>query len=149
LWSRGTLRADLASRNGQPFEIVTDAMVLAHLRSRGINPQFVYDWQDAFATGVVTDFGGTTLPKNFPTTLTILIYRAGTYFVAESDVITVDGLYDSDLLVANMHLALFTEEGYAMGKRDWPAIALTIPVCPGGETGMQIDVCGSTTATTD
>jgi hypothetical protein len=139
LWARGTMRADLAGRNGQPFENVTDAMVDAHLRSRGVNPQWVYDWQDSFATGVAGDFGGTSLPKRFPANVSILLYRAGTYFVAESDVITVDGLYDSTLLSQNMHLAYFTEEGFAVGKRDWPSIVLTVPVQPAGYTGAQID----------
>lgn len=138
-WARGTLRADLAGRNGQPLENVTDAQVTAYLRTRGINPQWVLDWQDAFATGNAADFGGTTPPKRFPATLSILIYRAGTFFNAESDIITVDGLYDSALLADNMHLALFTEEGYAIGKRDWPAINLTVPVYPGGYTGEQLD----------
>ena len=137
-WARLTLRADLASRNGQPFEVVTDAMVDQFLRSRGVNPQFVYDWQDSFATGQAGDFGGTTPPKVFPTNVTVLLYRAGTYFVAESDVITVDGLYDSALLAENMHLAYFTEEGFAVGKKDWPAIALTVPVRVSGLTGAQV-----------
>lgn len=139
LWSRGTIRADLAGRNGQPVETVTDAQVAAHMAARGISVQYVYDWQDSFATGVAGDFGGTTPPKRYPTTLTAMIYRAGTFFVAESDVITVDGLYDSTLLSQNMHLSLFTEEGFAVGKRDWPAIALTVPVFPGGYSGEQVD----------
>jgi hypothetical protein len=139
LWSRLTLRADLASRNGQPSELdVTDAQVEAHLRSRGINPQWVYDWQDSFATGQAGDFGGTTPPKLFPTTVSVLLYRAGTYFVAESDVITIDGLYDSTLLSTNMHLAYFTEEGFAVGKKDWPSIVLTVPVRVSGLSGAQV-----------
>jgi hypothetical protein len=138
-WSRMLLRADLASRNGQPSDLaVTDAQVVAWLRSRGINPQFVYDWQDSFATGVAGDFGGTTPPKVFPTAVSMLIYRAGTYFVAESDVITVDGLYDSTLLAENMHLAYFTEEGFAVGKKDWPSIVLTLPVRVSGLSGAQV-----------
>jgi hypothetical protein len=139
LWSRLTFRADLASRNGVPSELdVTDAQVDAWLRSRGVNPQWVYDWQDSFATGVGGDFGGTTPPKAFPTGVTMLLYRAGTFFIAESDVITVDGLYDSTLLAANMHLAYFTEEGFAVGKKDWPAIALTVPVRVSGLSGAQV-----------
>ena len=139
LWSRLTLRADLASRNSVPSELdVTDAQVEAHLRSRGINPQWVYDWQDSFATGVAGDFGGTTPPKLFPATVSVLLYRAGTYFVAESDVITIDGLYDSALLTTNMHLAYFTEEGFAVGKKDWPSIVLTVPVRVTGLSGAQV-----------
>lgn len=138
LWARGSIRSDLAARNGQAVDAVTDAQIDAHLRARGISPQWVYDWQDSFATGVAGDFGGTTLPKKYPTAVTILIYRAGTYFLAQNDVITIDGLYDAALLAANMHLALFTEEGIKIGKRDWPSIALTVPVCPGGVTGGQV-----------
>jgi hypothetical protein len=139
IWARGTVRADIAGRNGQPIETVTDAQVAAWFATRGVAVQWVYDWQDSYATGVAGDFGGTTPPKRYPANVTALIYRAGTYFIAESDVITVDGLYDSTLLSQNMHLAYFTEEGYAVGKRDWPAIALTLPVYPGGYTGAQVD----------
>lgn len=138
LWARGTFRADYAGRSGIPVENVTDAMINAWFASRGVAVQWVYDWQDSFATGQAADFGGTTPPKRFPATVTGLIYRAGTYFVAENDVITVDGLYDSALLTTNMHLALFTEEGFAVGKKDWPAIALTVPVTPAGYTGASV-----------
>lgn len=142
LWARGSVRADIAGRNGQPIETVTDAQIDAWFASRGVRVQYVYDWQDSYATGNAADFGGTTPPKRYPATVTMLIYRAGTYFVAESDVITIDGLYDSTLLSQNMHLAYFTEEGFAVGKRDWPSIALTVPVFPGGYTGEQLDPAG-------
>lgn len=149
IWARGTVRADLASRNGQPIETVTDAQIAAFMAARGAVVNWVYDWQDSFATGVAGDFGGTTPPKNFPATVSAMIFRAGTFFVAEQDVITIDGLYDSALLEDNMHLALFTEEGFAVGKRDWPSILLNVPVCPGGMTGGQIDVCDLTAGTED
>lgn len=139
IWARGSVRADIAGRNGQPIETVTNAQIVQWFAARGAVVQWVYDWQDSFATGQAADFGGTTPPKRYPTTVSMLIYRAGTFFVAENDVITVDGLYDSTLLSQNMHLALFTEEGFAVGKRDWPSIALTVPVFPGGYTGAQLD----------
>src|SRR5690625_3904804 len=45
-WVRGVVRADLARRNGVDLPNVSDSQIDGWFRSRGINPQYVYDWQD-------------------------------------------------------------------------------------------------------
>lgn len=162
---RGILRSDLAKRNGVDMLNITDAQLDAYFRSRGVNPQYVVDWQDAFAgpdqvynttdattaantrgaTGLPTYdgtlWGGATLPKTWPNTVTVLIYPAGTYFRLTNDIITVDGMYDSALLARNLHLALFTEEGMEVAlKGCYTPIALTMPLTPTGATGEQIAI---------
>lgn len=162
---RGVLRSDLAKRNGVDMMNVTNAELDAFFRSRGVNPQYVVDWQDAFAgpdqvydttdattagntktaTGLPTYddtlWGGATIPKVWPATVTVLIYPAGTYFKLTNDLITVDGLYDSSLLARNLHLALFTEEGMEVAlKGCYTPIALTMPLCANGATGAQLGV---------
>lgn len=139
-WVLGILRSDLAKRNGVDLINVSDATLKAYLSARGVRAQFVYDWQDALATGTDTDFGGKANPKTWPATVDVLLYPAGTYFALTSDVITINGLYDSALLETNMHLALFTEEGIAVCKRCYQATKLTIPLCANGQTGSQVDI---------
>jgi hypothetical protein len=164
-WCRGILRSDLAKRNGVDMLNVTDAQLEMYLRSRGTNPQFVVDWQDAFAGPVQTydttsgttagntrnatnlptydgtGFGGATAPKVWPGTVKALIYPAGTYFELTNDIIQIDGLYDSSLLARNLHLALFTEEGMEIALRGcYTPMVLSMPLCANGATGVQAAV---------
>jgi hypothetical protein len=164
-WCRGILRSDLAKRNGVDMLNVTDAQLEQYLRSRGTNPQFVVDWQDAFAGPVQaydttsgttagntrnatnlptydsSGFGGATAPKVWPGTVKALIYPAGTYFELTNDIIQIDGLYDSALLARNLHLALFTEEGMEIALRGcYTPMVLSMPLCANGATGVQAAV---------
>lgn len=139
-WVRGVLRSDLAKRPGYDGLNVTDAMLDSYLRTRGVNPQWVLDYQDAFSDPAnppttSTLFGGPTPPTAWPSTVQFLIYPAGTFFRAHADVISVDGLYDSALLQRNMHLGLFTEEAWCVDKKCNESIALTVPICANGGTG--------------
>lgn len=139
-WVLGILRSDLAKRNGVDLINVSNAQLISYLAARGVRAQFVYDWQDALATGTTTDFGGATNPVAWPAAVEVLLYPAGTFFTLDSDVITIDGLYDSTLLETNMHLALFTEEGVAVAKRCFQATLLKVPTCPDGGTGAQYQI---------
>ena len=44
-WVRGAIRTDLSRREGVDLIDVPDSRIDAWFRSRGVNPQFVYDWQ--------------------------------------------------------------------------------------------------------
>lgn len=158
---RAILRSDLAKRTGVALLDVTNETLDSYLRMRGASPQWVVDWQDAFAgaatpinpdptvtnpgTGLpVFDpaaWGGDTPPVAWPTSVKIMLYPAGTYFVATNDVLTIDGLYDSTLLSRNLHLALFTEEGIKVGTRGChKGLTVTLPLCANGETGGPVPV---------
>jgi hypothetical protein len=139
-WLDGVLRSDLAKRTGVDLLNVTDAQVTAWLNLRGVAPQRVYDWQDSLATGVATDMGGSTPPKVWPATVQLLMYPAGTYFVGQADIITLDGIYDSVNTLTNTYTALFSEEGLLVGKRCYDARLLTVPLCANGATGPAIAV---------
>lgn len=147
-WVRGVFRSDLSKRTGVDTLSVQNARFDADLRARGINPQWVLDWQDAFAgtatavpggnglpTFDATGFGGNTPPTSWPATVKFMMFPAGTYFKATNDLVQIDGLYDSTLLKRNMHLALFTEEGIKIGKRCHRSLVVTVPICPNGATG--------------
>lgn len=139
-WVRGAIRSDVALRAGSIDVLsVTDAQVDAWFRSRGINPQFVYDWQPI--TGLGADF------KQWPTTVKFLLYAAGTWVKGGADVITLDTLYDSVLLGHNDYTALFTEEGWLAAKLCHDSRVITVPICATGATGAAVAVdCDGTPA---
>lgn len=154
-WMRGILRADLSKRMGVDLLSVTNQMLVNYLALRGVRVQFVVDWQDAFCTTETKTnptpppptlpvtipesawFGGGTTPQTaWPATAKVLLYPAGTFFMARMDIINLEGgLLDSTLLKKNERIVLFTEEAMAVGKRCYESIALNIPLCPSGQTG--------------
>lgn len=137
-WVRGAIRTDLARRQGVDLMDVPDSRIDAWFRSRGVNAQFVYDWQAL--TGEAGAF------KVWPNSLKFLLYSAGTFVKGSQDVITLDTVYDSVLLGQNDYTALFTEEGYLVAKRGHDARVVTVPLNPNGGTGTGIKLLANGTA---
>ncbi|MFJ2374960.1 major capsid protein [Streptomyces sp. NPDC087769] len=146
-WLRGILKSDL--RKKQAIErrwSVPDGDIDAYLRSIGVNPQWVYDWQDAYADQDAAGFGGTTVPTVWPGEVKVLLYRAGSFFQLQADVISLDGVYDHASLVKNMYTSLFTEEGIQVCMRCGVSYVVTIPLCPNGLSGgLQTTTCAAPT----
>lgn len=141
LWVHGAIRSDLSRRNGVDIPSAANAQIDAWFRDRGVNPQFVYNWQDP--TGAPGAF------TQWPTTVSFLLYAAGTWVRGGSDIITLDTIYDSVLLGQNDYTALFTEEGWLVAKRSHDSRVVTVPVCPDGSTGAQVAfACNGTTTPT-
>ena len=137
-WVRGAVRTDLSRREGVDLIDVPDSRIDAWFRSRGVNAQFVYDWQ---ALG-----GEAGAFKVWPGSLKFLLYSAGTFVKGSQDVITLDTVYDSVLLGQNDYTALFTEEGYLVAKRGHDARVVTVPINPNGGTGTGIKLLANGTA---
>ena len=137
-WVHGAIRTDLSRRQGVDLTDVNDARIDAWFKSRGVNPQFVYDWQAL--TGDASAF------KVWGTSLKFLLYSAGTFVKGGQDVITLDTVYDSVLLGQNDYTALFTEEGYLVAKRGHDARVVTVPINPNGGTGTGIKLLANGTA---
>lgn len=137
-WVRGAVRTDLSRREGVDLIDVPDSRIDAWFRSRGVNAQFVYDWQ---ALG-----GEAGAFKVWPGSLKFLLYSAGTFVKGSQDVITLDTVYDSVLLGQNDYTALFTEEGYLVAKRGHDARVVTVPLNPNGGTGIGIKLLANGTA---
>ena len=137
-WVHGAIRTDLSRRQGVDLTDVNDARIDAWFKARGVNPQFVYDWQAL--TGDATAF------KAWGASLKFLLYSAGTFVKGGQDVITLDTVYDSVLLGQNDYTALFTEEGYLVAKRGHDARAVTVPINPNGGTGTGIKLLANGTA---
>lgn len=135
-WVRGAVRSDLSRRLGiDPASgiNVTDGMIDDWFRSRGVNPQFVYNWQDIAATPA-TGFTA------WPTSVQFLLYAAGTWLRGTSDIITIDTLYDSVLLGQNDYTALFTEEGVFTARRGQDSRVITVPITADGATAAGVDI---------
>ena len=137
-WVHGAIRTDLARRQGVDLMDVPDSRIDAWFRSRGVNAQFVYDWQGI--TGDASAF------KVWPGSIKFLLYSAGTFVKGSQDVITLDTVYDSVLLGQNDYTALFTEEGYLVAKRGHDARVVTVPLNPNGGTGTGIKLLANGTA---
>lgn len=137
-WVRGAIRTDLSRREGVDLIDVPDSRIDAWFRSRGVNPQFVYDWQ------ALTGEAGTF--KVWGGSVKFLLYSAGTFVKGGQDVITLDTVYDSTLLGQNDYTALFTEEGYLVAKRGHDARVVTVPLNPNGGTGTGIKLLANGTA---
>lgn len=137
-WVHGAIRTDLSRRQGVDLTDVNDARIDAWFKARGVNPQFVYDWQAL--TGGAGDF------KAWGASLKFLLYSAGTFVKGGQDVITLDTVYDSVLLGQNDYTALFTEEGYLVAKRGHDARVVTVPINPNGGTGTGIKLLANGTA---
>lgn len=137
-WVHGAIRTDLSRREGVDLIDINDARIDAWFKARGVNPQFVYDWQAL--TGSAGDF------KVWGASLKFLLYSAGTFVKGGQDVITLDTVYDSTLLGQNDYTALFTEEGYLVAKRGHDARVVTVPINPNGGTGTGIKLLANGTA---
>lgn len=137
-WVHGAIRTDLSRREGVDLIDINDARIDAWFKARGVNPQFVYDWQAL--TGAAGDF------KAWGGSLKFLLYSAGTFVKGGQDVITLDTVYDSVLLGQNDYTALFTEEGYLVAKRGHDARVVTVPLNPNGGTGTGIKLLANGTA---
>lgn len=139
-WVRGAVRSDLSRRLGVELLDVADARIDGWFRSRGINPQFVYNWQ-------AIDVTAANAFNAWPSTVSFLLYAAGTWVRGANDIITVDTLYDSTLLSNNDYTALFTEEGWLVAKRGFDSRVVTVGICPDGATheGIGIECNGTAT----
>lgn len=136
-WMRGILKSDLRKKLGIDNRWnISDSMVDGYLRAVGVSPQYVYDWQDALASGVATDFGG-DIPTAWPDSVRFLLYPAGTFFQLQADVINLDGVYDHASLIENIYTAIFTEEGWQVCSRCLQSYVVTVPLCPNGLSGSQ------------
>jgi len=123
------VRAEIGRRNGFDNINVPDALVRSWFTTRNLSVQFVRDFQPvAGLPGAVA----------VPTTVTALLYPAGSWTRGTQGVISLDTIYDSTNLAINKYTALFTEEASLLVQKCLGTIALTIPIHVSGLTGAQI-----------
>lgn len=139
-WLRGLVRSDLSRRLGVPLESITNAVIGAHFAERGVNVQFVYNYQD------IT--GGADAFTEWPTEVKFLLYAAGTWVRGSSDLITLEAIFDSALLRQNDFTALFSEEGWLVARRGHDSREVTVPVAATGATHGGVEIAHDGTQAT-
>lgn len=140
-WLHALIRADFAQQQGLDIKSVTDAQIDAWFTARGIRFQFVADWQTREA-GMPGNLG--TL--QWPGSVSVLLYPAGTWFRSLSNVIEFGVQYPRELLQLNRYSRFFTEDAYAVAKRCDESLVVTIPTCVNGGYGGPITVTCNTPA---
>lgn len=140
-WLHALIRADFAQQQGLDIKSVTDAQIDGWLSARNIRPQFVADWQTREA-GMPGNLG--TL--QWPGSVSVLMYPAGTWFRSLSNVIEFGVQYPRELLQINRYSRFFTEDAYAVAKRCDESLVVTIPTCVNGGYGGPITVTCNTPA---
>lgn len=149
-WVQSWIRADVSRKafldgdGGVDQFAITMAKMTDWMAVRGARIQWVYDWQDAFywaayPTGAPSQwqqFGTDPTSSNFvqdwPHTLQMLVYAAGTWVRGNADIITLDTVYDSTLLAQNKTTQLFTEQGILAAKTCFDSRVYTIGNMTGG-----------------
>lgn len=126
-WLRAAIRADLSMRTGVDMLAVSDAMINGWFNLRHANVQWVYDWQT-----LQSDVG----ENGYPAFVDILIYPAGTYVKATTDVITLRNIYDHASLTINMETELFFEEGMKVLRKGYGGRIVRVAINSGGKTGL-------------
>lgn len=170
-WVQSWIRADITRRqfldsdsNVDQFAI-TMAKMNDWLAARGARVQWVYDWQDAFywaayptgAPSVWQRFGADPTTQDFvqdwPHTLQVLVYAAGTWVRGNADIITLDTVYDSTLLAQNKTTQLFTEQGILAAKTCFDSRVYTVGnvvggLIPDGAASYALNAQAAATSTT-
>ena len=141
LWLPAQMRADWIRRNGPMDPDLLDAKIASMFATRGVRAQYVYDWQDAFSGLTTTGPGAASpllaLPSSPTVNLSFLAFPAGTWMLAQQDVIRLDSVYDSTLLATNKVTQLFVEDGYLPMRMCPLSRVYTVNICPNGSTGVQ------------
>lgn len=133
-WFHEVLRADIAMRaGGVEVFTVTDAQIDAALRARNIALQFVGDWQTRAATKP-----GNLATVEWPETVDVLLYPAGTWFRSMSNVIELGVMYPKEQLQVNRFTRMFTEDAIAVGKRCGESVKVTLTLDVSGATGIPV-----------
>lgn len=140
-WLHAVIRADLANQEGVDTKSVSDAQINGWFSVRNISLQFVADWQTR-GVGQPGNLG--TL--EWPGSVRVLLYPAGTWFRALSNVIEFGAQYPRELLQINRYSRFFTEDAYAVAKRCDESLVVTIPICPSGAIGPRVAITCNTAA---
>jgi hypothetical protein len=137
MWLRAVLRADLSKKNAiQDRWSVTDADVDRWLAQRGIRLQYVWEFQDA-GVDPMSPIGGDAIPLDWPGSVQILLYQAGSFTAIQGPSVQLDAVYDREGLQRNERVRMFIEDMWCLTSRCGIKQLYEIPLCPNGVSGGQ------------
>ena len=130
-WVKNVIRVDLANRNGvADWKSITDAQIDAEFTARKIKVQWITAWQN-----IVIDASGIAL--QYPQTVNILLYPAGTFVRGVAPVITLDTIYDSTNLKKNDYVELFVEQGTLVTNPCGTGVQISMPLIANGRRAID------------
>ena len=88
------------------------------------------------SSGAAGTPGGTAGWTAWPTTLEMYMWPAGAYTRLVNDVISLNAVYDHDLLTGNEYTAAFVEEGMAVANTRGYGLKTTVALNPEGASGF-------------
>ncbi|MEV6565872.1 major capsid protein [Streptomyces kronopolitis] len=139
-WARNLFLTDLARRNGVSVDEVNPAMIQDMFTPLGVMVQ----WARGLKPAVPTDIGGPTAATAWPEALNFLVYPSGQLQIGRGEEVNLGVIHDSTKFSKNDYTALFAEECIALVDRSVDTRAVTVPICPSGETGAQSLIsCGT------
>lgn len=129
-WLSSVIRADLAKRMGCDQLSVSDAQIAQWFDERSVRLQYVADWQPFDPTAATA--------LDWPDTVQILLYPAGTWIKGVGPTIDLGVVRDSTLNETNDYTALWTESCWLTAMQGFETRLLTIPLCPNGATHLGV-----------
>ncbi|MET8746878.1 major capsid protein [Streptomyces sp. NPDC004728] len=139
-WSKNLYLTDLARRNGVSPRDVTPGMVQDLFSPLGVRIQ----WARGLAPAVPTEIGAKDPATVWPETVKFLMYPAGSLQIGRGEEVNLGAIHDSTKFRTNDYTALFTEECSTLIDRSVDTRLVTVPVCPNGATGAQLEmVCAA------
>lgn len=108
-WLMPVLRANMAKRAGiSDWQAVPDSMINGWLTARGIKPQYTPDWQPLYSGAPATAY---------PSTITIAMWFAGSYFSLNGGRIDLGVQRDPEMNQYNDYTAAWFEEFWTIARR--------------------------------
>lgn len=129
-WILPMFRADLAKRLGLAEFDVPDSRIIAWFNSRGVRVQLVQDWQ----VGAAGLPGQSTPMTEWPTSVTFLLYAAGTWIRGNGLRLDLGVIRDSTLNQTNDFTLAWMEDCYLTARIGHESRLVTLPICPNGAT---------------
>ncbi|CAM5477699.1 MULTISPECIES: major capsid protein [Streptomyces] len=139
-WSRNLFLTDLARQNGVNICDLSPTCIQDVFSTLGVRVQFARGLSPA----VPTDIGGVNAATEWPSEVNFLVYPSGSIQIGRGEEVNLGVVHDSTKFVTNDYTALFAEECVALVDRSVDTRVVTVPVCPDGATGAQLElVCAA------
>ncbi|MGW6391214.1 major capsid protein [Streptomyces sp. NPDC055103] len=135
-WSKNMFLADLARQNGANICDLDPNCVQDTFTKLGVRTQFARGLNPA----VPDDIGGQDAAVAWPDQVKFLMYPAGQVQIGRGEEVNLGVIHDSTKFSTNDYTALFAEECVALVDRSVDTRLVTVPVCPDGATGAQLEM---------
>ncbi|MFI1703042.1 major capsid protein [Streptomyces griseoruber] len=139
-WSRNLFLSDLARQNGVNICDLSPSCIQDVFSTLGVRVQFAR----GLAPAVPDEIGGANVAVDWPAQVRFLMYPSGSLQIGRGEEVNLGVVHDSTKFVTNDYTALFAEECTALVDRSVDTRLVTVPVCPDGATGAQLElVCAA------